>query len=136
MRAKGINSTELAARIGTTRQSLENTWRQGVQTPKYLRALAKEMGTTTDELLAGKYQASPPDDSTPKAAKAVSESAMDIEEAIYALAHLVGALRGPQRAAVQAALREMVENPAAALDVAEVVGSVVRVPRMRERPLT
>lgn len=44
-------TAELAAKVGTTRQSIENLEGGSVEQPRYLPALAQVMGLTVDDLL-------------------------------------------------------------------------------------
>lgn len=56
MRSEGLNAPEMARRVGTTRQNIENLAAGKVSAPRYLKALAKVMQTSSDVLLAGQYR--------------------------------------------------------------------------------
>lgn len=49
---KGLTSTELAAKVGTSRQNIESLEARGNRIPKYLGSLAAAMGRTVDDMLA------------------------------------------------------------------------------------
>lgn len=53
-RAKGLTRTELAERLGVSRQRVGN-WERGLNTPALgvLPGLARELGVTVDELITG-----------------------------------------------------------------------------------
>ena len=54
MTGEGITVTEMAARVGTSRQNISNVL-DGAQRPKCLPDLARVMKTSVDALMAGKY---------------------------------------------------------------------------------
>jgi transcriptional regulator with XRE-family HTH domain len=51
--AKGWNTSRMAKEVGTSRQSIENLEAAGDRTPRYIKELARVMGTTVDALMAG-----------------------------------------------------------------------------------
>jgi len=51
----GWNSTRMAREVGTSRQNIESMEAKGDRIPKYLAALAKTMGVSTDDLMVGRY---------------------------------------------------------------------------------
>lgn len=55
--AKGWNSTKMAKEVGTSRQNIEHLEERGGITPKYVAELARVMGMTVDDLIAGLYKA-------------------------------------------------------------------------------
>lgn len=56
--ARGWNTSEMARAVGTSRQNIESLEATGDRKPRYLTALARVMGVSTDELLASTHQAS------------------------------------------------------------------------------
>lgn len=58
----GLTTAQLAQRIGTSRQNIENLEAGNVGQPRYLPTLAKEMGLSVDALLTGRalHAAEPP----------------------------------------------------------------------------
>ncbi len=54
IQAGNLSASELARRCGVSRQNVDNVLSGSVTSPRWIAALAREMGTTTDALLTGK----------------------------------------------------------------------------------
>lgn len=59
MDAMGLNATEYAQRVGTSRQNIEKLLAGDTKQPRYIAKLAKFMGTSVDELLGIKTAPQP-----------------------------------------------------------------------------
>lgn len=55
--ARGWNTSEMARAVGTSRQNIESLEATGDRKPRYLTALARVMGVSTDDLLSSAHQA-------------------------------------------------------------------------------
>lgn len=55
MAVEGLSAPDMAQRVGTFRQNIENLVAEKVGAPRYLPDLARVMDTSVDVLLAGKY---------------------------------------------------------------------------------
>jgi len=56
MKGEGVTAAEMGRRVGVDRQKIENLVANHTKMPRYLDALAAEMRTTADVLLAGRYR--------------------------------------------------------------------------------
>ena len=54
--ARGWSPKEMAAACKTSRQNIETLEAKGARTPRYIKDLARVMGTTVDVLMEGRYE--------------------------------------------------------------------------------
>ena len=54
--ARGWSPKEMAAACKTSRQNIETLEAKGARTPRYIKELARVMGTTVDVLMEGRYE--------------------------------------------------------------------------------
>lgn len=55
--SRGWNTSEMARAVGTSRQNIESLEAAGDRKPRYIAALARVMGVSTDDLLSSTHQA-------------------------------------------------------------------------------
>src|SRR5213075_2850359 len=54
--ARGWSTKQMAAACKTSRQNIETLEAKGDRTPRYIKELARAMGTTVDVLMEGRYR--------------------------------------------------------------------------------
>ncbi len=114
--ALGLNTTEYAQRVGTSRQNIENVEAGAAKQPRYIGKLAKFMGVSVDLLLGNAVAPAPAavDAGTPAyLAELAAKLPPALQEKLVAFAELLASPQG-ERLRFSFSLAEHVESPSRA----------------------
>ena len=99
----GMNPSEYARHVGTSRQNINNVEAGEAEQPRYIGKLAKAMGTTVDELLSGRQAAADtaapalsPDGTPAYLAELAAKLPPERQERLVAVAELLAGPQGDQ----------------------------------------
>ena len=107
---------EMAAACKTSRQNIETLEAKGARTPRYIKELAKVMGTTVDVLMEGRYRVgSAPIIEAPAPAPTPTQQpraeAGEVMSAVMTLAGALSKLDKPTREGVAGMLAMLAKEP-------------------------
>ncbi len=100
----GMNPSEYARHVGTSRQNINNVEAGEAEQPRYIGKLAKAMGTSVDALLSGRATAQPADQPPPiipggtpaYLAELAAKMTPERQERLVAVAELLAGPQGDQ----------------------------------------
>lgn len=110
--ARGWSPKEMAAACKTSRQNIETLEAKGARTPRYIKELARVMGTTVDVLMEGRYEMGAAEaQATRPAILEAAPSADKVTRAIEVLAAALQPMDKATRSAIAASFSLLAAEP-------------------------
>lgn len=127
--SRGWSTKEMAAACKTSRQNIETLEAKGARTPRYIKELARVMGTTVDVLMEGRYKsdaASAPE--KPAAPQQAQKNQLDTDElltAIHVIAKAIAEADELTRVSVEPLIALLAKHPEKVSNIAHRINDLL-----------